>query len=147
MRSHHVIAVAVIAVACLGLGASLAGEARPTEPLVGTWELVGIGDQNGNFVRPNRLVVALAKSGRFDYRVWDADHVEPFVVVGDWSVSDGVITMSPENAKALKVSPMVDKIGWDGGTLVLTPVDDKDGDSLPFRFQLIATTTEAVGSN
>jgi hypothetical protein len=135
MRQHRLPLLIVLA-ACLICPVSFLRAKPLPEPIVGTWELVGFGDVDGNFVGPDRLQIAIDSSGRFDYQVWEKwdGAATSLKVSGDWNLADDVLTMTPRDAEALKAAVMVYRIAWDGSTLLLHDLAPGNRDTPPARF-------------
>ena len=125
---------AMVLLACLTCSFSFLRANAPSEPIVGTWQLSGMGDTDGNVARPTRLVIDIKASGRYEYRVWDEEQADPFELTGDWTLKGDLLTLSPRNAEALKVTEHVYRITWDARTLVLHSVEDGERDDPPMRF-------------
>jgi len=120
-------------IACLSYW-YFAGAKVPSESIVGTWELVGFGDVQGDFIGPRRLLIAIDPSGKFDYQILENDGGASFRVSGDWVLTDAGITMTPRAGDVLNAAVMVYGVAWDRGTLLLHEEGDGNGDTPPARF-------------
>ncbi len=126
--------VVFLLAACLGCSSSFVRAGAPVEPIVGRWELVGIGDADGNTARPDRLIIDMDASGTFDYQLWTDGDAKPFRLSGHWTAADDVLRLWPQDGETLKASDQTYRITWDRGTLVLHRVEDNTGDPVPLRF-------------
>jgi hypothetical protein len=106
----------------------------PPAPIVGTWELVGFGDTNGNFVGPHKLQIVINPSGTFDYQLWGNEDATPFKISGNWTLAGDVLTLTPWDGERLKAAEHVYRIAWDGGTLLLHEEEDGNRPPPPERF-------------
>jgi hypothetical protein len=103
----------------------------PPAPIVGTWNLVGLGDVNLDQVSIglHKLQIAINPSGTFDYQVWENEDPVPFKISGNWTLAGDLFTMTPWDGERLKAAEKVYQVAWDGGTLLL--YEQEDGNPLP----------------
>jgi hypothetical protein len=108
----------------------------PPAPIVGTWELVGIGDVNLNqiSVGPHRLQIVVSPSGTFDYQLWENEDAVPFEISGNWTLAGDLFTMTPWDGERLKAAEKVYQVAWDRGTLLLYEQEDGNRPPPPERF-------------
>ena len=102
-----------------------------TMRLIGTWELVGLGDETGNISRPQRTVMSFSASGEFKLSIWEHGEAQPYEASGRFNVSDDVLELTlgvPEEAESYRIR-------WDGSHLVLNPTDAPPHRSYPLRFE------------
>jgi len=128
---HHRLPLLAVLVTCLILPLSFVQAKAPPAPIVGTWELVGIGDVNLNqiSVGPHRLQIVVSPSGTFDYQLWENEDAVPFKISGIWTLAGDVLTMTPWDGETLKAAEKIYRVAWDGGTLLLH--DEEDGNRAP----------------
>lgn len=99
--------------------------------LVGTWELVGVGDQTGNVTTPARLVISFLASGECYVRSWEHDTPQPDTTHCEFDLTDGVLSLTPRTSGP----PDLLEVEWDAWILVLKPLDDIEPPPLPLRFE------------
>ena len=105
----------------------------PVDPIVGRWELVGIGEAAGSTVSPDRIVYSFDASGTFDYRLFDHDGGS-LDLSGHWTMADDVLRLWPQDGERLKAADQAYRISWDGATMLMHRVDDGMPGQPPFRF-------------
>ena len=141
---RHRLRLLVVLVACLSCSWSFLQAKAPPAPIVGTWELVGFGDVNGNF-GPHRLQIAINPSGTFDYQLWENEDAvsdaAPFKVSGNWTLAGEVLTMTPWDGERLGAVEKLYRVAWDGGTLLLYEQEDGNRPPPPERFARHIGTT------
>jgi hypothetical protein len=135
MHHHRLTLLAVVA--SLSCSLSFLQAKAPPAPIVGTWELVGIGDVSLNqlSVGPHRLQIVVSPSGTFDYRLWENEDGAPFKVSGNWTLAGDLFTMTPWDGERLKAAETVYQVAWDGGTLLLYEREDGNRPPPPERFE------------
>ena len=133
MRKSTLPAVAILG--CLGSAFSGAQAATQLEPIIGVWELVGLGDVDGNLGGNGTIRIDMGASGRFDYQITGESETEPFKVSGEWTRAEETLRLFPEDRAAFKFTPMAFRVTWEGRTLVLTPIEKDDRDAVPLRLE------------
>jgi len=99
--------------------------------LVGTWELVGVGDDTGNVTTPKRFVISFLASGECYVRIWEHGRLKPDEALYDFVLTNGVLELTPRTFGALESF----RLDWDTWMLVLEPLDDPPRHPLPLRFE------------
>ena len=135
MHQHRLRSIGLL-VACLICPLSLPRAKATPEPIVGTWELVGFGDVDGNVAPPDRLLITIDGSGHFDYQLsgeWDGKATS-LKVSGGWALADNVLTLAPGEAEPRWAAVQVYRIAWDGRTLLLYCLEEGNRKAPPSRF-------------
>ena len=134
-RHRKIVAVCVLLVSSAMVTASTGPDGHPAR-LIGTWELVGIGESDGNVTRPDGLMISFSGFGECRMQVREHGHAEPFETDCRFTLTNGVLKMTAETHGYQESF----HVAWDGSTLVLEPIDSAAPNAFKLRFEKRAWT-------
>ena len=130
---HRRLGLAFVLTASLTCSWSVLHAEAPVDPIVGRWELAGFGEVAGGTVGLDRIVFSFDASRTYEYRLSDGD-ARSLDLTGHWTLADDVLRLWPQDGARLKIADQAYRIGWDGATMLMRPVEDGVPGQPPLRF-------------